>query len=204
MASRALGPNSSAEPVIDFAEHVGLSEVDVLGVADLVGQRVLGGEPAEVVGAGRCSTCRSSSARTGRRAGRRAGRRRAAGRAACAGSCCRARRASPGLARSLPSLMIGGWASCSEKTHLSAGFHRMPGGVAERDVLDVEQDFVGALAVPHLVAGVAGVGEDRADGALGPGDADRGGCCAPGRARTGWGCRRGSGPRRWRRCRARR
>jgi len=31
------------EPVIDVAEHVGLSEVDVFGVADLVRQRVFGG-----------------------------------------------------------------------------------------------------------------------------------------------------------------
>jgi hypothetical protein len=29
--------------------------------------------------------------------------------------------------------------------------------VAERDVFDVEQDFVGALAVPHLVSGVPDV-----------------------------------------------
>lgn len=41
----------------------------------------------------------------------------------------------------------------------------------ESYVLDVEQDFVGALAVPHLVAGITGIGHDRADGALGPGDA---------------------------------
>jgi hypothetical protein len=39
---------------------------------------------------------------------------------------------------------------------------------AERDVLDVEQDFVGALPVPDLVTSVAGVGQDRADCALGP------------------------------------
>jgi hypothetical protein len=45
------------------------------------------------------------------------------------------------------------------------------GGVAEHDVVDVEEDFVGALAVPDLVAGVAGVGQDGPYGALGPGDA---------------------------------
>lgn len=43
--------------------------------------------------------------------------------------------------------------------------------MAERHVVDVEQDLVLALAVPYLPAGVAGVGQDRADGALGPGDA---------------------------------
>jgi hypothetical protein len=37
------------------------------------------------------------------------------------------------------------------------------GRVAERDVLDIEQYLVGALAVPHLVSGVARVGENRAD-----------------------------------------
>nr|WP_229811259.1 hypothetical protein [Streptosporangium pseudovulgare] len=42
----------------------------------------------------------------------------------------------------------------------------------EADVVDVEQDLVLALAVPHLVAGVAGVGEDGPYRALGPGDAD--------------------------------
>lgn len=43
--------------------------------------------------------------------------------------------------------------------------------MAERDVVDVEQDFLFALPVPDLVTGVAGVGQDRADGAFGPGDA---------------------------------
>src|SRR4051794_34180810 len=45
------------------------------------------------------------------------------------------------------------------------------GGVAERDVVDVEQDLVGALPIPHLVAGVAGVGQDHPDGAFRPGEA---------------------------------
>ncbi|MEN3533545.1 hypothetical protein AAH991_00390 [Microbispora sp. ZYX-F-249] len=44
------------------------------------------------------------------------------------------------------------------------------GGVAECDVLDVQQHLILALPVPHLTARVAGVGEDRPDGALGPGD----------------------------------
>ncbi|NYF60002.1 hypothetical protein HDA35_005833 [Micromonospora purpureochromogenes] len=44
-------------------------------------------------------------------------------------------------------------------------------GMAHRHVVDVEQHLVGALLVPYLPAGVAGVGEDDADGALGPGDA---------------------------------
>ena len=37
--------------------------------------------------------------------------------------------------------------------------------------MDVEEHLVVALAVPDLAAGVAGVGEDRADGVLAPGDA---------------------------------
>jgi hypothetical protein len=45
------------------------------------------------------------------------------------------------------------------------------GGVAEGDVLDIEQDFLLALLVPDLPAGVAGVGQDHPDRALGPGDA---------------------------------
>jgi hypothetical protein len=42
--------------------------------------------------------------------------------------------------------------------------------VPERDVVHVEQYLVLALAVPHLAARIARVGEDRADGVLGPGD----------------------------------
>lgn len=45
------------------------------------------------------------------------------------------------------------------------------GVVAECDVVDVEQDLVLALFVPHLMAGVAGVGEDGGDGAFRPGEA---------------------------------
>jgi len=44
------------------------------------------------------------------------------------------------------------------------------GRVPEGDVVHVEQDFVFALAVPDLAAGVARVGQDGADGVLAPGD----------------------------------
>lgn len=44
------------------------------------------------------------------------------------------------------------------------------GGVAECNVVDVKQHFVDALAVPHLMAREAGIGQDDADSALGPGD----------------------------------
>ena len=40
--------------------------------------------------------------------------------------------------------------------------------MAEGDVVDVEQDFLFALFVPDLPAGVAGVGQDHADRTLGP------------------------------------
>jgi hypothetical protein len=42
--------------------------------------------------------------------------------------------------------------------------------VAEGDVFDVDEHFVFALLVPYLVAGVAGVDEDRAYGELVPRD----------------------------------
>ena len=45
------------------------------------------------------------------------------------------------------------------------------GRMAQRDVVDVDQDFVLALAVPDLTAGISRVSEDRADRALGPGQA---------------------------------
>lgn len=43
--------------------------------------------------------------------------------------------------------------------------------MAEGDVVHVDEHFVFALAVPYLVAGVAGVGQDGSHGAFGPGDA---------------------------------
>nr|WP_231930183.1 hypothetical protein [Micromonospora coriariae] len=54
---------------------------------------------------------------------------------------------------------------------LVAGVPAHDAGVAHCHVVDVEQHLVGALLGPDLTAGVAGVGEDDADGALGPGDA---------------------------------
>jgi hypothetical protein len=45
------------------------------------------------------------------------------------------------------------------------------GRVAEGYVVDVDEDFVFALTVPDLAAGVARVHQDRADGALRPCDA---------------------------------
>ncbi|WP_234025016.1 MULTISPECIES: hypothetical protein [unclassified Streptomyces] len=46
-----------------------------------------------------------------------------------------------------------------------------PGLVAECDVVDVQEDFLLALSVPYLVAGIARVVQNGADGSLGPGDA---------------------------------
>ena len=43
--------------------------------------------------------------------------------------------------------------------------------MAERDVVDVDQHFLAALAVPHLPPGVARVAHDGADGGLRPRDA---------------------------------
>ncbi|WUH35872.1 hypothetical protein OHA71_10660 [Streptomyces sp. NBC_00444] len=45
------------------------------------------------------------------------------------------------------------------------------GLVSEGHVVDVEEDLFLVLLVPDLPSGVAGVGQDRADGSLGPGDA---------------------------------
>nr|WP_027644682.1 hypothetical protein [Salinispora oceanensis] len=52
-----------------------------------------------------------------------------------------------------------------------AGVPAHDAGVAHCHVVDVEQYLVGALFVPDLPAGVAGVGEDDPHGAFGPGDA---------------------------------
>jgi hypothetical protein len=44
------------------------------------------------------------------------------------------------------------------------------GGVAEGDVVDVDEQLGLGLLVPDLLSGVPRVGEDRANGAVGPGD----------------------------------
>lgn len=44
------GVHESRRLLGELVEHVGLFEVDVLGVADTVRKRVLGGEPAQVIG----------------------------------------------------------------------------------------------------------------------------------------------------------
>src|SRR6185312_7784905 len=43
-----------------------------------------------------------------------------------------------------------------------------PGFISGGDVVDVEEDLVLALLVPDLPAGVAGIGQDGADGGFGP------------------------------------
>jgi glutamate/tyrosine decarboxylase-like PLP-dependent enzyme len=63
--------------------------------------------------------------------------------------------------------MIGGCAMCSDQTQFICLVPPELGCVAERDVVHVEQYLVLALPVPDLVAGVARVGEDRADRVFG-------------------------------------
>jgi hypothetical protein len=71
--------------------------------------------------------------------------------------------------------LVEGFGVDDHGVHDVAGDHpvllRIPArdtGVAHRNVLDVEENLIGALPVPHLPAGVAGIGQDGANGGLGP------------------------------------
>ncbi|HEX3962493.1 MAG TPA: hypothetical protein VHZ03_38670 [Trebonia sp.] len=158
------------EPVIDVSEHVGLPDVDGLGVVDAVGQGVLGGEPAPVVDltvvhlGAHLPAAQPAMQDAAQRVGTRPAMGLVLGLAATPGEH---RLGMPEIVL-VDDLRVGGLVGADP---LVFWVPPLLGGVAERDVLDVEQDFVGALPVPHLVTGVAGVAEDRADGALRPGDA---------------------------------
>ena len=67
-----------------------------------------------------------------------------------------------------------------------------PGLVAGGDVVDVEEDFVPLLTIPHLEAGVARVAQDRPDCRLAPTPvrSGAGAGCAWGLPQMGMGCRR--------------
>ena len=65
-------------------------------------------------------------------------------------------------------LTIGSWVGSVDGDPLVVVVPAHLGDVAERDVVDVDEDLVLALLVPDLEAGVAGVGEDGADRGLGP------------------------------------
>jgi hypothetical protein len=98
-------------------------------------------------------------------------RRRAGTCAACAGRGCRGGAVSRSWARpKVSSSMISGVGGLFGVDPLVLVVPSHLGRVAQGDVVHVEQDLVFALAVPDLVAGVAGVSEDGADGVLGPGD----------------------------------
>ena len=57
-------------------------------------------------------------------------------------------------------MTIGAWVCCWDETHAVSSFQHLA-FVAERDVFDVDEYFVAALAVAHLPAGVAGAGQGR-------------------------------------------
>ena len=65
-------------------------------------------------------------------------------------------------------LTSGSWVGSVDVIHWSVVVPAHLGDVPEGDVVDVDEHLVLALLVPHLVAGVARVGEDGPHGGLGP------------------------------------
>nr|WP_049575307.1 hypothetical protein [Streptomyces sp. SBT349] len=168
---QALGGEGPSEPVVERGQKVRLVEVDVAGVVDGVGQGVFAGEAAAVVQALLALLALH---------------------APVADAAVEQSTEHIGVAGGLAFAVLSAGSLAGE--HLldaSEGFHvdqRLVddiGGphpylvvvpaqfrlVAQGDVVDVDEDFVLALLVPDLVAGVAGVGQDGADRSLGPGDA---------------------------------
>ena len=124
-----------------MAEDVGLFEVDVLGVVDAVGQRVLGGVPAQVLGLAVVPlAAHLASAQAAQQdAAQRVGTGRALFVLGLAAAPCE---------RHLGAVEV--FLADDRRVGLLLGedplAFRVPpllGSVAERDVLDVEQDFVG-------------------------------------------------------------
>ena len=203
VCGQVAGVELAGQPVVERAEEASWRRETLRGWWTLVGQGVLGGEPAPVVGACvgpvalHAPVAHAAEQQAAQRVGVLGAVRLVLARPRCG------RRASAGPAAKVSSSMIGGWTTSLGVDPLAAVVPPHLGGVAEGDVVDVEQHLVFALPVPDLAAGVAGVGQDRADGALGPGDA----AAVPVAARVVRGRARdavaGQAARRWRRARAR-
>nr|WP_243717287.1 hypothetical protein [Actinomadura darangshiensis] len=166
------GRERGQQPLIEGLEDLGLPQIHHLGVVDLVGQGVLLGKPAPVIGLVVVPVALHAASAV----------------AAEQHAAKDVRAAGAGVV-----WLVGGASVTARGEDLPGAFevlHRdqrlvylvfgpdpgvavVPahlGGVAEGDVVDVQQDFVLALFVPHLAAGVARVGDDDAHGRFGPGD----------------------------------
>src|SRR6266699_4245891 len=161
---------SAGWPSVDGGQHVGFAEVDVAGVADVAGEGLFLRLPAPVVGITVVVLALHP---------------------ALAEPAVQPAAQGVGVADPLAGL-VAGLPGAPGAGHdglrglevpggderflgdglgpdpLPAVVPAQPGLVAAGDVVDVEEDLVFALLVPHLPAGVAGVAQNGADGALGP------------------------------------
>src|SRR6266508_3873588 len=166
-----VGCEDLDQPGVDRTDDRVLSHDDVARVSDLVGQRVLLGETAAVVGrpvrvlALHLALTHGAVDRASKDVGV-AGAVLLVFAAACAASAGE-------------DVLGAGEGVVVDERLVRQGLGGDPlvgfvpahdAGVPHRHVLDVHQDLVGALLVPDLPPGVAGVGQDGADRALGPGD----------------------------------
>nr|WP_031158112.1 hypothetical protein [Streptosporangium roseum] len=165
-------PEEPAEPAIEPRRDVGLAQVDVPRMHHMVGQRVLLRKAAPII--------RSFVAPVPLHpALAQAAEQQAAQLVRLAGPAYRlvGLAPAPGRQRLLSRLEV----LLADDRRVGHGIGPDPlllgvppefGGVAQADVVDIEEDLVLALPVPDLVAGVARIGEDGPHRALGPGDAD--------------------------------
>nr|WP_246463542.1 hypothetical protein [Streptomonospora salina] len=167
----AVGGELPRQPGVELRHHEVFAQVDVARVLDLVGQRVLLGEPAPVIRsvvgplALHPPVADPAKQQSAQHVGVAAPVRLVGGR--------------PGPARGQDLLdLVEGFLRDQGLMHDPLRPHPLVlvvpalfGGVAELHVVDVDEFFVLALLGPDLAAGVARVGQDHPDGALGPGDA---------------------------------
>ncbi|WUG69393.1 hypothetical protein OG828_09980 [Streptomyces sp. NBC_00457] len=167
----AVRGEGSCEPGVERGDQVSFGEVDVARVGDLVGECVFVGEAAAVVQdvaaalalhASPADPAVQQPAQDVRVAGVLPLAGRTAG--ALAGQQALGVREGLGVDQRRVRL-VGGPDPGVGLVPAQAGL------VSEGHVVDVQEDFFLVLLVPDLPSGVAGVGQDRADGSLGPGDA---------------------------------
>ncbi|WP_275560582.1 hypothetical protein [Streptomyces sp. 5-6(2022)] len=168
---QSVGSEGQGEPVVERGQEIPFGEVDIARVGDLVGQGVFVGEPAAVVQAV-LALLALHAPPADPAVQQPAEDVRVVGALALAGVLART------LAREHLLDLLEGLDGDQWLVDGRGGPYpgigpvpAHPGLMAQGHVVDVEEDFVLALLVPHLVSGVAGVGQDRADCALGPGDA---------------------------------
>nr|WP_218007071.1 hypothetical protein [Microtetraspora fusca] len=168
--SEAMRRERLAQPAVDASEDGVLSEVDVARMVDLVAQGVLTGKGAAVVGGviDPLALHLAPADPTDHHALERIGMASAMW-SVLARSFSTAGEHVLGVAEG--DIVDQLWMNdLLGEDPLIGVVPAQLGRVPERHVLDVQQHFVLTLPVPHLTAGVAGVGKDGSDGALGPGD----------------------------------